>query len=1145
MVAGLSDLPRPTRMRLAHAHGVILTHASQPELRALQDGDPLVAAGRFLLGDWTVDLATHRIARGDDVVALEPRPMAVLAELCRHGGEVVTAEALLDACWPGQVQGDNQVHKVIAGLRRALQDAATSPRYIETIRKQGYRLIAPIRVLSDHGPRSLSGAWRGTSPFRGLEPFGTEHAAVYFGRDDAIRQLHRRLGEQQARGHALVVLLGPSGSGKTSLVRAGLIPAMLAASAPSRALTQERLRACTASVLDLGALDESGPWQALAGALLDWEFANVALLSGHSIVSLAELLRSEPDEVLRLLRIGLQAQRADNAGLPLLVLDRLEGLFEPARDADRQAFLDCIERLVRSSMALVLAVCRNDFYPSLSCHRLLMHGKEHGAHMDLAPPDAQAIMQMIRLPARAANLTYGSDTSSLNRLDDRLCTDAMQAGDALPLLQYTLQALYLARAPGDELTWAAYDALGGLEGAISSRAEAILAALPGPQQAALARLLPRLVTLSAEDASPTSRSVIGASLTDAHERALAEALIDARLLVADRLGGGDIGFRVAHEALLRRWPRVTAWVAQHRVALAARAELAPWVRRWLDSGRARACLLPRVPLLWQSSSAVRAAPHLFGRDEHDFVTCSLARLKAHTRWRVAALAGVLALAVTAGLAAVRNAQLADTVTTRELQSRRLATFMLGELADQLRPIGKLDLLASIGEHGLQVLNPVDLRDELPADTLQRAKALVVIGEVNSSRGTHQLAMAGTALARAYALLSALGPAPGIDIGEYYKTLGASAFWLGQIAYDAGRLDDATTQMTRYRAASQAWLAAAPAHPQARAELGYALGSLSSIAMRRGRWDDAQRGFEASLALKLAVLADHPGDVDAQDAVASARAWLGQIAHLTGNSAQALALYDTARAVQQQLQQVRPGESVRLRDLAVIESRRAEALQALGRRDEGIAARLAAVSWMRRALVDGASNAFWQAESLLADSALLLAQAEAGLPIAAQLAALQRRLASDGKGQQDVREWRQSVMQTRLAVAGQAMRARDWTTARAVASSVAQDVSNLMAQHPFLWQGRELQARADLLLLQADASASAGSWSTALCKDTRSALQPAIDTGQAGFVREAWLVARACAGEGAITGADVQRLTQGGYRPQSPAFLNAGPTRNAP
>jgi DNA-binding winged helix-turn-helix (wHTH) protein len=1108
-----------------------LKHTPVPVTCAPPDGDPLMDGGRFLLGDWLVDVTAHRIARGADVVALEPRPMAVLAELCRRSRDVVTAEVLLDACWPGQAQGDNQVHKVIAGLRRALQDDASNARYIETIRKQGYRVIAPIRVLSDQGPRSLAGAWRGKSPFRGLEPFDTEHAGVYFGRDGAVKQLHQRLGEQQARGHALVVLLGPSGSGKTSLVRAGLVPAMLAG--PQN--NDIRLRACAVAVLDLGALDGTGPWHALAGALLDWEIADVPLLSGHSIASLSDLLRGQPDELLRLVRIGLQARPAGAAGLPLLVLDRLEGLFEPAAGADLQGFLDCIELLVRSSLAVVLAVCRNDFYPSLACHRLLMHDKEHGAHMDLAPPDAQAIMQMIRLPARAANLTYGSDASSLNRLDDRLCADAMQAGDALPLLQYTLQALYLKRAPGDELTWAAYDELGGLEGAIGSRAEAILAALPAAQQAALARLLPRLVTLSAEDASPTSRSVTGASLTDDNERALVDALIDARLLVADRMKGGAIGFRVAHEALLRRWPRVTAWVAQHRVTLTARAELGPWVRRWVESGRANALLLPRGTLLWQSGSAVLAVPHLFGREEHDFVARSQARLKAQTRWRVAATGGALALAVLAGVAAARNAQLAQTVSARELQNRRLTTFMLGELADQLRPLGRLDLLSSIGDQGLKVLSPTDLHDELPADTLQRAKALVVIGEVNSSRGKNQLALAGTALQRAYAMLLAMGPVAGVDTGEYYKTLGASAFWLGQIAYDAGQLDEASKQMARYREASARWLAAAPGHPQARAELGYALGSLSSIAMRRGRWDEAQRGFADSLALKLAVLADHPGDVEAQDAIANARTWLGQVAHLKGESAQALPLYDAARKVQLQLARDRPAESVRLRDLCVVESRRAEALQALGRRAEALAARRAAVAWMHQALVNGASNAFWQAESLLADSALLVAQADAGEDIGQEMAALKRRLASqDKRPAPNVREWQQSMVQVHLAEAWQAARAHDWPAARAHASALTQEIRDLMAQHPFLWQAPELQARAGLLLLRADAGA-AGPYSAPLCARTRLALQPAIDSGQAGVVREAWLAARACAGEGATTGADLHLLTAGGYRPQSTDF----------
>ena len=307
-------------------------------------------------------------------------------------------------------------------------------------------------------------------------------------------------------------------------------------------------------------------------------------------------------------------------------------------------------------------------------------------------------------------------------------------------------------------------------------------------------------------------------------------------------------------------------------------------------------------------------------------------------------------------------------------------------------------------------------------------------------------------------------------------------------------------------------------------------------MRRGRWDEAQRGFEASLALKQAVLADHPGDIEAQDAIASARTWLGQVAHLTGQSANALALYDAARAVQLQLFKRHPGESVRLRDLGVIESRRAEALQALGRRDEVVQARQSAVNWMKQALVNGASNAFWQAESLLADSALLLAQADAGLVIDGGAKLLQQRLASQANGAGNtVREWRQSKVLADLIAAEQAAQARNWPAARGMASAVAHEVQDLMTQYPYLWQGRELQARAGLLLLRADAGANDGRYSAQLCAANRTALQPAIDSGQAGFVLEAWLMARACANQGAIAATDVQTLTMGGYRPRSTEF----------
>ena len=152
--------------------------------------------------------------------------MAVLEQLCRHAGDVVNAERLLQSCWPGETLGDNPVHKSIAALRQAFGDSARESRYIETIRKQGYRLLAPVRWLSGQGPLAHAGSWRGRSPFRGLAAFDGAHADVFFGRETMVVELRRCLQSLWQQGEPLLLLLGPSGSGKSSLVQAGLLPSL-------------------------------------------------------------------------------------------------------------------------------------------------------------------------------------------------------------------------------------------------------------------------------------------------------------------------------------------------------------------------------------------------------------------------------------------------------------------------------------------------------------------------------------------------------------------------------------------------------------------------------------------------------------------------------------------------------------------------------------------------------------------------------------------------------------------------------------------------------------------------------------------------------------------------------------------------------
>ena len=91
-----------------------------------------------------MDPTTNELARGGEVVRIEPKAMEVLLALAQRAGQAVSREELLAAVWPGVVVGDEALTQSIIKLRRALGDNPRSPSYIETISKRGYRLIAPV-----------------------------------------------------------------------------------------------------------------------------------------------------------------------------------------------------------------------------------------------------------------------------------------------------------------------------------------------------------------------------------------------------------------------------------------------------------------------------------------------------------------------------------------------------------------------------------------------------------------------------------------------------------------------------------------------------------------------------------------------------------------------------------------------------------------------------------------------------------------------------------------------------------------------------------------------------------------------------------------------------------------------------------------
>lgn len=113
------------------------------------------AAG-LRIGEWRVDPMTNRLRRHGKTVHLEPKAMDVLLQLARRRGEVVSREELLATLWSGSVVSDDTLTQAVIKLRKALGDDTRAPRYIETIAKRGYRLIAMVHVERDDAPVSSS-----------------------------------------------------------------------------------------------------------------------------------------------------------------------------------------------------------------------------------------------------------------------------------------------------------------------------------------------------------------------------------------------------------------------------------------------------------------------------------------------------------------------------------------------------------------------------------------------------------------------------------------------------------------------------------------------------------------------------------------------------------------------------------------------------------------------------------------------------------------------------------------------------------------------------------------------------------------------------------------------------------------------------
>ena len=941
----------------------------------------------FRFGVWLADPLTNSVEHAGERRQMEPRAMDVLVVLCKAAGAVVSVDELLAKCWGTRVYGDNPVHKVLNQLRRILGDTAAQPVYIETLRKRGYRTLADVSFDAAASAPAAAVAWAGGSPFRGLHAFDEAHASLFFGRGEETRRLLEVVQAQVDAGVALQIVLGPSGSGKSSLVRAGLFPALAAA---GRA---QGLVLLSGTIFDLAELGEQPLATALASSLLDLDGPQGAVFPAASAQSLGERLQTCASAVVQELHAMLaslaQAGRQLRFGL---FIDHFETIFAASRgQAERQAFLCLLEQLARSQAMLVVIGCRNDFYPAIAQHALLMEGKPHGAHFDLAPPGSADLAQMIRLPAAAAGLRFGVDPHSQARLDDVLCVSVSASTDALPLLQYCLHELYRLRSEDGELSFDAFHAVGGVEGAIAQRAEQVVSRFDEAQQQALARVMSLLVLIAANEETVTSRRAPWSALRAEAERQVVHALVESRLFVSDLLGDAP-GFGIAHEALLRRWPRMQAWIDAHRNALIEHARLARQAARWAREGRSQDFLLPHGSQLEAAQALQAAGVFALSDDELQLISVSARRsrlLGYLRRLAMATIALLVILATGLGLNAVAARHLAE---QRRVEAEGLMGYMLGDFADKLRPLGQLDLLDSVSSKALHYLGAPQGKEVGRVALTQRAQALQVIGEVRRAHGDP--GGAAEALASANTILLQLRAQAPADT-EVLKNLGVNAYWLGQLSKDRGDLRNAGAAWQMYRQFSDELNRLEPDKVAWWVEQSYAHNNLGSLAVARDDPATAAQEFLRSIALKRRALQKTPESPMLLAELADSYSWLGSAQETLGNLSDAGVLYAQEMRIVGQLRQIAPHDALWVEREARALQHRASNLLARGLDAQALDDYRVAREQFSRITVQDKKNLNWQSDvaDLEIEELAILARTQGDAALLASMTQAHARLAA--------------------------------------------------------------------------------------------------------------------------------------------------------
>ncbi len=454
-----------------------LESASDDDLNAVREAAARVARNPFLLvvaatDDARAAVATvlRPIAEDRAAIRLGPIGQDAVAEIVATYAPDARDSAPVWAIAEASAGRPAVVHELAASWARqeagrrlgdAVERTVSGRRDLRRLESQVASSVVDLQLARTR--LNLTARGKGTEadrcPFMGLVAFDVGDADLFFGRERLVAEMIGRLA-----GSSFLGVIGPSGSGKSSAVRAGLIPALSFGALPGTGTwTRAVIRPGAHPIAELDRV----LYAALPADLRERYSAAVTGEEAHDPLSAAAAL------------LPISAR-------PLLVIDQFEEIFTTTDQAERDRFVEAIERAAREGHATVVAAIRADFYGRCADYPVLAELLSAG-HVLVGAMSSAEYRRAIEGPARRASLAMDS------ALVDALVDEVVEQPGALPLLSTALVELW-ERREGRAIRLSAYAATGGVRGAVARLAEATYGGLDIEQQQIARGLFLRLAS---------------------------------------------------------------------------------------------------------------------------------------------------------------------------------------------------------------------------------------------------------------------------------------------------------------------------------------------------------------------------------------------------------------------------------------------------------------------------------------------------------------------------------------------------------------------------------------------------------------------------------------------------------------------------